>query len=98
MSQQPPLRDAEAFRGHGWGEQLVGACLCLMVRPLSLDHRAEEGSVDVGGEMADLTAKSHNDGQRHATEDGRVFLHFSQRGHGLRDGVTVAYHQPESPA
>jgi len=98
MIQQPPFRDPEALCGRGWGEQLVGACLCVMVRPLSLDHCAEEDRVDVGDEMDDLTAEIHNDGQRHATEDGRVFLHFSQCGHGLRDGVTVAFHQPESPA
>lgn len=98
MVQEPPLRDAEALRGRGWGEQLVGSCLCVMVQPLSLDHGAEEGSVDISGEMADLTAKIRNDGQRHATEDGRVFVYVGQRRHGRCERVRFAYHHPEGAA
>jgi len=79
MIQQPPLRDAEALRGCVGGEKLVGTCFWKRVPSLGLYHGAEEGSVDFGGEMTDLTAEIHNDGQLRATEEGRVFLHVPQR-------------------
>ena len=98
MIQQPPLRDTEALRGCVGCEKLVGTCFWMRAPSLSLDHDAEESCVDVGGEMTDLTAEIHKDGQRHATEEGRVFLHVPQCGHWPRAGVMVAYHHLESAA
>ena len=64
MLQQPPLRDAEALRSCVGSEKLIETCFWTRVPSLSLRHGAEESSVDVGGEMTDLTAEIHNDGQR----------------------------------
>lgn len=70
MLQQPPLRDAEALRSCVGSEKLIETCFWTRVPSLSLRHGVEESSVDVGGEMIDLTAEIHNDGQRYTTEEG----------------------------